>query len=331
MKPQSSIMTGITEPTLFHSRPWRDALEDVFDLQIREFTSPAEPDAFGLFSLLSDLRGDRIVSTPFSDFCDPTFETQTGWDDFADHLLSFNVPVTVKPFENKFALSDSRFEQRKEVLWHGIGLPDDFEIFWSSLSSSSRNRARKPAKKGIQIRQSCELVDYEKYHNMHVGLRKDKYRMLAQPFELFEALSSNFGSEMFVLLAEEAGEPIAGMVFFVWNGVAYYKFGASVEHPVACNRALFSKACEIGIELGLSLIDLGRSDLSQPGLINFKSEFASESVELSTLHWTPESWSNPQGAAAGATLGALTDLLTAPEVDPELTKSAGSLLYRYFA
>ena len=68
------------------------------------------------------------------------------------------------------------------------------------------------------------------YHRLHVSLRKYKYRLLAQPFALFERIWQEFsvGDGIVTLLAYVNGEPIAGAVYLVWNDVLYYKFGASL-------------------------------------------------------------------------------------------------------
>lgn len=78
------------------------------------------------------------------------------------------------------------------------------------------------------------------------------------------------------------------------------------------------------------MLDMGRSDRDQPGLIDFKQQFASEERELSTLHWSPRDHDDPAGAEAGRVLGEVTDLLTDSEVPNEVSAKGGDLLYRYF-
>jgi hypothetical protein len=48
------------------------------------------------------------------------------------------------------------------------------------------------------------------------------------------------------------------------------------------------------------------------------------------LRHMPVGYGNPNGAEAGRTLGALTELLTREDVPDDVTEQAGDLLYRFF-
>lgn len=317
--------------TLFHGEPWRQAVEQTFEVKILEYAPGAEPAGRGFYSTLSDIRGDRVVGTPFSDFCDPMITTEAGWNEFADHLRSFGRPITIRPFRNRLAIDDHSFERRRELLWHGIDLSGGIEPIWDGLKSKNRTAIRRAGKAGISFRFSSSMDDIAVFHAMHVDLRKSKYRMLAQPIGFFEALHDRFGDDMAVLLAEDAdGDPVAAMVYFAYNGVWYYKFGASYPRSYRPNAAMIIEACRGGAERGLSLLDMGRSDIDQPGLIDFKRQFATEELELTTLHWQPDAFDDSAGPEVGKTLGDITELLTDPLVPNELTARGGDVLYRFF-
>ncbi len=316
--------------TLFHSQPWRRAVEEAFGVEIRRFSPISEPGGFAYFSVIDDLRGRRVISTPFSDFCDPCLGP-VGWREFAGHLRSFDAPVTVRPFRNLVAANDDSFERRDELLWHSIDLEPGFDHLWDGLKSKVRTAIRRAPKAGITFRVSSRLADLEAFHAMHVELRRSKYGLLAQPFSFFDALRDGFGDDLAVILAEEDGEPVAAMVYLAWNGVWYYKFSASVARNYRPNAALLIEACREGVERGLSLVDMGRSDIDQPGLLSFKRQFATEELPLTTLHWQPPGHANPSGAEATSALGQLTELLTRPDVPHDVTARGGDLLYRYFA
>ena len=317
--------------TLFHSEPWRQAIEQVFELKILDFTPAAEPTGRAYYSTLSDIRGERVVCTPFSDFCDPLLQTEAGWSEFVQHLRSFERPITIRPFRNPLATGDTSFERRHELLWHGVDLRNGAEHVWNGLKSKNRTAIRRAAKQGITFRFSSSMDDLVTFHAMHVHLRKSKYRMLAQPLSLFEALHDRFGDDMAVVLAEDGdGDPVAGMIYFAHAGVWYYKFSASYPRSYRPNAAMLMAACHEGEDRGLTLLDMGRSDLDQPGLIDFKRMFATEEVALTTLHWQPADYDGTTGADVGRTLGAVTELLTDPSAPDELAARGGELLYRYF-
>lgn len=329
---EAAATVGASTPheTLFHGEPWRYAVEHAFDVEICRFSPRSEPRGYAYYSVIADLRGTRVISTPFSDFCDPMLGP-AGWSEFAEHLRSFDAPVTVRPFRNLAATSDETFERRHELLWHSIDLEPGFDHVWDGLKSKVRTAIRRAPKAGITFRVSSKLADLEAFYAMHVELRRSKYGLLAQPFSFFGALHDGFGDDLAVVLAEEDGEPVAAMVYLAWNGVWYYKFSASLARNYRPNAALLIEACREGVERGLSLVDMGRSDIDQPGLVSFKQQFATEELPLTTLHWRPDGYTDPVGADASATLGRLTGLLTSPDVSPEVSAKAGDLLYRYFA
>ena len=74
----------------------------------------------------------------------------------------------------------------------------------------------------------------------------------------------------------------------------------------------------------------GISDLDQPGLIRYKSKFATEERTVAFLRWLPPDYADPRGEQAGRTLGRMTHLLTDPAVPDEITRAAGDELYRFF-
>lgn len=328
--PNDMTPTQLTN-TLFHSPPWRAAVEEAFGLAILEFVPPSEPSGSAWYSVVDDIRGRRVVSTPFSDFCEPAISTPAGWTEYTDHLRSFECPVTLRPFASRIALGDRSFDHSGGLLWHGVDLNDGADELFARMKSKVRTKIRRVPKAGVVFRASSAPADIAMMHAMHVQLRKTKYAMLAQPKRFFEALSDNFADNMVVVFAEVDGEPISGMTFFEWNNVWYYKFSASYPNDLRPNPALMMHSIRIASERGLQLVDMGRSDADQPGLLAFKEQFEPDVLELSTLRWSPENHQDPRGAAAGSLLGALTEILTHPDVPESAATAAGDLMYRYFA
>jgi hypothetical protein len=321
---------GPWQESLFHSEPWRFAVEEAFGVTIQRFTPRSEPDGYAYYSLIDDIRGRRLIATPFSDYCDP-FLGPSGWDEFTAHLRSFDAPITIRPFQNESATSDTTFHRPFEFLWHGIDLEPGFDHLWDSLKSKLRTSIRRAPKAGITFRVSSSRADLEAFHNMHVELRRAKYGLLAQPFSFFAALHDNFGDDLAIVVAEEHDTPVAAMIYIAWNDVWYYKFSASVARNYRPNAALLIEACREGTERGLSQVDMGRSDIDQPGLISFKQQFATTEHPLTSLSWRPPEYTDRTGAEATQTLTELTELLTATETPHHVAAQAGDILYRYFA
>lgn len=324
------VTTDEPPETLFHAPAWQESVEQAFDVKIERFVPQSEPGGVAFYSVLDDIRGRRVVSTPFSDVCDPLITTEQGWREFAHRLRSFDAPVVVRPFAHGHALADDSFTHRNELVWHGIDLSNGADMVWDGLRSKVRTAIRRAAKQGLTFRVSTSMDDIVAFHRMHVDLRKSKYRMLAQPLSFFEELHGRFGDDMAVIVAEEEDDPVAAMVYLAYNGVWYYKFSASYPRHYRPNGALIIEACREGERRGLRLLDMGRSDIGQSGLVDFKEQFASESRPLPTLHWTPGDHTDPTGSEMGRVLSDITELVTDPSVPNEVAALAGDRLYRYF-
>jgi hypothetical protein len=110
----------------------------------------------------------------------------------------------------------------------------------------------------------------------------------------------------------------------------YYKFNASTETALRPNDLLVWTGMKIAQRAGLSRLDFGVSDTDQPGLIRFKRKFATEERAVSYTSWFPSGYQNAPGDEAGRLLGELTRILTSPDVDSDVTRSVGDIVYRYF-
>lgn len=329
--------TGMAEHrlgSLFSSPPWVEALARTYGFTISASVAGrhnAVENAI-LFSHVSDLRGDRVVCLPFSDYCDPLVEGGEAWDELVEPILALGLPVTLRCLRHEHALRDHRFAMVGEALWHGVDLTRDEEALWTGLSGSARQNVRKAQRNGVVVREERSLDAVHAFHRMHRHLRKSKYRLLAQPVAFFENLYEQFAPDdrLTVLLAEVDGTPIAGIFFLEWQGTLYYKFNASTDQTLCPNDLLAWEGIRMGRRRGLSRLDFGLSDIRQPGLVRYKRKYATEERTITMLRWQPPGHSDPRGELASRTLSRLTHLLTAPEVPDEIAGEAGAELYRFF-
>ena len=132
------------------------------------------------------------------------------------------------------------------------------------------------------------------------------------------------------LLARHGDEVAAAALFLEWNGVLYYKFGASDPEHLRCAPTTRSTGPRSSWASPRARSRrLGPRGLDQPGLVRFKSRWASEQRRLVTLRAGVAELQSAQ-RELGDVLGGLTRVLTEPSVPDEVTARAGALLYRYF-
>jgi hypothetical protein len=320
---------------LFHSPPWLRALRDTygFDLRARIALAQGRPIGGLVYTELDDALGARITSLPFTDACDPLAVSKEVWLALLDDFLSGDRPVHLRCLDNPLAMEEPRLVVVKRARWHTLHLETGHDPV-ASFDSATRRAIRKAERAGVVIR-PLAYGELPALHRLHVKLRKDKYRLLAQPLAFFEALANRFSeTDGWFPLGAFAGDRLIGAtVYLQWRDVLYYKFNTSALDALEFrpNGLLVKAGVDLARSLGCVALDLGPSDDDQPGLIRFKRQFGATERELRFLRYTPRAWSNPRADTVRAQLGTLTRQLTAPEVPDTVTGEAGALLYPWFA
>ncbi|WP_170981137.1 GNAT family N-acetyltransferase [Mycolicibacterium sp. CR10] len=322
--------------SLFTSPPWISSICDTYGFtpqaRIVVDTSGRPTDGFAWVPI-SDIRGDRLVSLPFSDRAEPVVSDATAWRSLVGDAMSGDTPLSIRCLDDSEPATDVRFIPTGQAAWHctPLGLPP--AELYRSLSSAARRNIATAGRNQVVVKAIDGIEGVRIYHRLHVRLRKYKYRLLAQPLTLFERIWEEFsahdGIVTFIAYADE--EPVAGSVYLAWNDTLYYKFGASLASALSMrpNDAVAWTALRWASERRFRYLDWGLSDLDQPGLVAYKRKWASDERRIVTLcSMSPKPRS---GHDTGRVLGELTRLLTDDAVPDAITERAGSILYRYFA
>ena len=320
--------------SLFSSPPWMEAVSRTYDLPVSASARSVlgqRQDAV-LFTQVSDLRGERVVCGPFSDYCDPLTNDADIWRELIAPILALRLPVTLRCLRSDAPMQDDRFRPVGEAAWHGVDIARPEDEIWAGFAGPARQNIRKALRNGVQVREGRTLEDVRLFHAMHCHVRKTKYRMLAQPMDFFHQLHELFAAEnrLTVLFAEAEGTPLAGILFLEWGNTLYYKFNASWQRDMCPNDLLVWEGIRMGRRHGLRRLDFGASDYDQPGLLRYKRKFATDEMKIHRLRWEPEGYSDPRAAQAGQMLGRMTQLLTDPAVPDAVTRAAGDEFYGFF-
>lgn len=324
---------------LFLAPPWLRAVCATYDFtpSARLVPDGADGATAGLAVVpVADMCGERLLSLPFCDRGDPVVGDAQDWAVLHDGLARPDVPFTLRCFDTAvpalLAGAPGELRRTAAAAWHGTRLDGDLDATRARLSSHARRNIRIAERGGVEVRLDTDLAAVHRFHELHQRLRRDKYRLLAQPRELFEGIWREFAPAdgIVTALAHVGDEVVAGAVFLVWEDVLYYKFGASLREHLALrpNDAIFWAGLRLATERGLRLLDWGLSDLDQPGLVAYKRKWAPEERTIVTLRAGGED--APSAAEQRALLRRLTELLTDPAVPDAITARAGALLYRYF-
>ena len=335
--PRWEALAAGPQGSLFTSPPWLRSLRDAYGFEFRAAIAlDGDIPRSGLaWAHVHDLRGERLVALPFCDYADPILGEADDWNLLSSALTQCEVTVSMRVKCNAAAVhADERFSLINETLWHGIDLLRNPKAMWADVREEARRAVRKSQKTGVVVRCAHSLDDVRAFHDMHCEVRREKYRLLAQPVRLFESIWEQFAAtgDAHLFLAERDGVPVAGTFYVVWGDTLYYKFNASRRDALEGrpNDLLTWSGMVRGHELGLARVDLGQSDPHQEGLVRYKEKFATEKSGISWFTYRTDAPPDATACIGAQTLGALTELLTGPNVPSDIYKHAGALLYRNF-
>ncbi|KAA3620018.1 MAG: GNAT family N-acetyltransferase [Calditrichaeota bacterium] len=322
---------------VFHSPKWLEVLAKTYDFTVRAkilIDAENQPVAGIPFIKIDDMFSPRIVSVPFSDYCDPIVQNREQWVKLTTSLISEKQPLTVRCLHNSIPLADDRFERINRANWHGRDITDDLDSIFSKIHGSSRRAIRKAEKAGITVRTAEHETDLRAFFELHLKIRKDKYRLLAQSYKFLQNIWKNFiePGEGALMLAESDGQIIGGVFYLKWKNNLYYKFNASAPEAqnIRPNDLLMWEGIKYAKKNSATFLDLGLSDWGQEGLIRYKQKYATEEKVISFLRHTPEGSVSEKDAQIRSLLPQLTDLFTDESVPDEITEKAGDLLYKFF-
>jgi CelD/BcsL family acetyltransferase involved in cellulose biosynthesis len=326
-----------TPSSIFHSPRWIRVLTDTYGWEASAYVmldDKGGPRGGIPFCRISDMMGERIVTLPFSDYCDPLVMDVESWDVLVNHLLTEHYPINVRCLHNTLPLADERFSLVKQAKWHGLDLRPDLEKLWEGIHDSAHRAIRKSQREGLVVRFAESEQELRTFFEMHLRVRKYKYGLLAQPYSFFQNIWRHFveTGHGFILLALCEDKIVAGDFFLDWKDTLYYKFNASLPEDLSHrpNDLLIWEAIQEGKKRGLSYLDFGLSDIDQEGLVRYKRKFGTEEKTISFLHHAVNGGPSPAEKGIRELLGKLTSRFTDHSVPDGITEKAGEDLYRLF-
>lgn len=325
--------------TVFHSPEWMHVLQQTYGFDIQALIlldDTQEPRSGIAYCSIEDMMDPRIVSLPFTDFCDPLV-TVTNCDDWyrlVDKLLGSGQRISLRCLHNQIPLSDKRFALAGQAKWHCVDLRRSEDEIWQGLHGSARRAITKAQHSGVTTRIAQHKDDLRAFYELHLRVRKYKYELLAQPYRFFENIWNHFinAAKGALILAIHEEEVIGGVLFLVWQDTLYYKFNASNPERIAVrpNDLVVWEGIRFGQGHGYHFLDFGLSDWDQEGLLQYKRKFATEEKTISMLRYMPEGSPSAKEKQLRQLLPQLTDLFVDESVPDSITEKAGDSLYRFF-
>ena len=223
------------------------------------------------------LTGHRWVSLPFSDYCNPLYREDSTCEELSRQLVRIFQISQLKKMEVRWKLPEHPdIQQYSEFVLHTIKLDSDPGQIAKQFKRTHLQNIHTAEERGVKVEFGNKLEQMKVYYDLQLETRK-RHGVPAQPWKYFELfwhhiVKAGLG---FVLLARKDNEYIAGMVYLCWRKTLIAKYAASREDRfnLRPNNLLFWEGIRWGCENGYEVFDMGRTEVENVGLRNFKSRW----------------------------------------------------------
>lgn len=322
----------------YYQQEWLDMIRALYGYQLLQLTTrDAESQLTGwlpLYMMNSPLTGRRLVSLPFSDYCPLLASNEAATDD----LLTQAIDIARENKARYLELRTGNAPEKSSLLIAGddlyvrwlLPLADNEDAMWSQLRKPVQHQIKKARKAGVQVRIARRREEMQQYYHLHLLTRTKKHGMPAQPERFFLELWDRFAwqQKVTLLLADYQEQCIAGMILLRGNTTAQYAYGASDEHylSLAPNNLLMWTAITWSIEQKCTMLDMGRTNNANEGLMEYKRRWGAIKEPLTYYYYPAQN-----GLAATSEQSWKYRLLTAcwRKLPLSIAGQLGSKLYRH--
>jgi hypothetical protein len=294
----SDFVSWHPNASVFHTPSWLQALNRTYEYKPVVFTTspPGSPLENGLVScdVRSWLTGRRLVSLPFSDYCEPLFNSsgdlQLLMRYFQDAVAQGKWRyVEFRPVNGivEAAAGRDSFQRSGNYFWHRLYLqPQTEDLFRSFDKDSVQRRIRRAERAGLgeECGRSEDLL--HRFYDLLVMTRR-RHGLPPQPYAWFRNLVNTFGDSLEIWMASKEKVPVASILTLRFKDIVYYKYGCSDAryNNLGATPLLLWRAIAAAKSTHARAFDFGRTEADNEGLINFKDKWAPRSNPLVYLRF----------------------------------------------
>ena len=292
--------------SIYHHSSWGDVIEqtygyDPFYLALENAESGNIESIVPFFRIDSKLTGKRLISLPFSSYCNPLIEKEQ-LDDVIRFALRCHLDIN--HLELRFISSGEEVgagpcEQQSKFVTNILEIkPDLDEMFRSFHNTSVRHRIKRAERNKLTIRMAENEQDLKAFYCLTTMTRK-KHGLPPQPYRFFANMWKILMSKnlLIVPMVEYQGKVIAAAVILKFKETYHFEYSAS--HPrflKSCpNHKLIWESIKIAHNDGAKYFDFGRSSQDHKSLIEFKERWAAERYPLTYCFFPKAKRVNTEG------------------------------------
>ena len=281
--------------SVFHSAEWLSALQNTYGYRPLAYTNtpPDVPlDNAVVFCRVSSwLTGQRLVSLPFSDHCEPLV-------DGVDELNELLIPASQELQDGKIKYIDIRplslvfsdgTEGAESYFLHLLDLRPTLDELYKKLHGDSIRRKIQRAEREkltLEVGSSEEIL--AEFYKLHV-ITRQRQQLPPHPLKWFRNVLTCLGSGAQIRIARKDGSAIASIFMLAHKHKMVYKYGCSDAHAhnLGGMQFLFWHLIRHSKEHGFVEVDFGRSECANTGLVTFKDRWGTKRQLITYLRYPP--------------------------------------------
>jgi len=254
-------VTSHPDATFFHLAAWRDVLENAYGHHCHYLYAEEEGKIQGILPLghiQSRLFSNALISTPFCVYggCVTHHARARECLEQAASGLAEQLGVDyleyrkLQPDDSGRYLKDLHVTFRKE-------LDSDPEANLKAVPRKQRAMIRKGVKAGLK---AVIDPDVERLYEVYAeSVRNLGTPVFPKPY--FRLLKQTFGDACEILMVEDQGVPVAGVMNFYFRDqvLPYYGGGTEAARRLKANDFMYWEVMRRAVEKGVKIFDFGRS------------------------------------------------------------------------
>jgi hypothetical protein len=278
---------------IFHTSNWLSSLKQTYGYEPVAFTTcrPSEQltNSLVFCKVRSWITGRRLVSLPFSDHCNLLVNSAADEAELLAHVcervtLDGYAHAEIRPTvpEEPERLMAASLQPDETFCLHRMSLDLPLDTLFRNLHKNCIQRKIQRAEREGLAYQSGHSEDFLRvFYELLLRTRR-RHSLPPQPLQWFRNLLESMGENLTIRMVSKEQSPVAAILTLSHKTTVTFKYGCSDErfHNLGGTPFLLWKTIEEGKHQGMRELDLGRSELNHPGLIQFKDRLGAVKTML---------------------------------------------------
>jgi CelD/BcsL family acetyltransferase involved in cellulose biosynthesis len=291
----AQIVQEKEKSSVFHSVGWLNALQKTYGYAPLVYTSTAPGGSLSngvVFCCVNSwLTGQRLVSLPFSDHCEPLVDSVKELNELLGPALQELRDGKIKYIDIRpLSLSFSGTTEGAESYFlHVLDLrPTLDEVYKKLHGDSIRRKIQRAERENLTLEVGSSEAMLTDFYSLHV-ITRQRQQLPPHPLKWFRNVLACLGANAQIRIARRNGKAIASLFTVSHKQKMVYKYGCSDadSHNLGGMQFLFWHLIRDSKEHGFVELDFGRSECTNTGLVTFKDRWGTKRQLMTYLRYPP--------------------------------------------